>query len=53
MPYSGLTLWTDGSKLDSRAAGTGITWKTSLKWVEKSVALDYLREIFDAELLEI
>lgn len=50
--YKGLILWSDGSKLDSGAVGAGIAWKTSI-WHEKSLALGYFKEIFDAELFRI
>lgn len=53
MPYNGLILWTDGSKIDSGATGIGITWKSSQKWHKKSLALGQSKEIFDAELLAI
>ena len=47
--YSGLTIWSDGSKLESGASGAGIAWKTA-KWNEKCLALGHSKEIFDAEL---
>ena len=47
--YTGLTIWSDGSKLDSEATGAGIAWKT-FKWNRKCLALGRSKEIFDAEL---
>ena len=51
--YNGLTMWSDGSRLDSGATGAGIAWKTSIQWQEKSLALGYCKEIYDAELFGI
>ena len=53
MPYNGLVLWTDGSKIDSGTSGAGIVWKSSQKWLKKSIALGHLKETFDAELFGI
>ena len=53
IPYNGLILWTDGSRIDSGATGIGITWESSQKWQKKSLALGHSKEIFDAELLAI
>jgi hypothetical protein len=49
MTYPGLTIWSDGSKLESGALGTGIVWRTT-KWNEKCLVLDDFKEIFNTEL---
>lgn len=52
---TGLTLWTDGSKLDQGCAGAAVSWKDKRlnHWKEKSVFLRKNKEILDAELWAI
>ena len=51
--YNDLILWSDESKIDSEAIDAEIAWKSSNIWHEKSLALGYSKEAFDAELFEI
>jgi Reverse transcriptase (RNA-dependent DNA polymerase)/Endonuclease-reverse transcriptase len=54
--YPGLTIWTDGSRLDSGHLGTGLAWKTTSQepqWRQKSLGIGYAKEVFDAELIGI
>jgi hypothetical protein len=51
--YPGLTIWTDGSRLDLGHLGTGIAWKKASKWHQKSLEIGYSKEIFDAKLIGI
>ena len=49
----GLTLWTDDLRTNSGIFGVGITWRTPLKWIEKSISLEELKEIYDVKLFVI
>jgi hypothetical protein len=52
-PRERLVLWLDGSKLESKAVGTGITWKLGRNWKEKIIPLGRNKEMFNAELYDI
>jgi hypothetical protein len=52
-PREGLVLWSDGSRLESKAVGAGITWKLDQNWKEKAIPLEKNKEVFDAELYGI
>src|SRR3954447_24768441 len=48
---AGLTLWSDGSRLEDERVGTGIVWKpTSSPWQTREIPLGRGKEVFDAEL---
>lgn len=52
---AGITLWTDGAKLDTRDAGAAVVWfdKRLNKWQEKRRYLGGNKDSFDAELWAI
>jgi hypothetical protein len=52
-PREGLVLWSDGSRLESKAVGAGIAWKLGRNWKEKAIPLGRNKEVFDAELYGI
>jgi ribonuclease HI len=52
-PQEGLALWSDGSRLESKAVGAGITWKIGRNWKEMAIPLGRNKEVFDAELYGI
>jgi hypothetical protein len=52
-PREGLVLWSDGSRLESKAVGAGIAWKLGRNWKEKAIPLGKNKEVFDAELYGI
>ena len=39
--------------MDSEPSRAGIAWKSSQKWLKKSISLGHSKEIFDAELIAI
>jgi len=45
----GLTIFTDGSRLDSGATGYAVTWKSGEKWVGIKAHMGYNQEAYDAE----
>jgi len=45
----GLTMFTDGSRLDSGAAGYSVVWKGGLTWVGIKTHMGYNQEAYDAE----
>lgn len=49
---SDLTLWSDGSKLDSGGAGAAVVWRNCLSqaWNTRKISLGKNKEILDAEL---
>jgi hypothetical protein len=53
LPREGLVLWSDGSRLESRAVGAGITQKLGQNWKEKAISLGKNKEVFDAKLYSI
>lgn len=51
--HADLTLWCDGSKLDSGRAGAAVIWRESGEdngWRKQNVTLGKIKEILDAEL---
>jgi ribonuclease HI len=46
----GLTLWSDGSRLDHGGTGAGVAWKSNGEWLTSRTNLGKNKEIFDAEL---
>jgi hypothetical protein len=50
-PYKGLTMWSDGSRLENGRTGAGIAWlEPSGTWKTKQVPLGQGKEVFNAEL---
>jgi ribonuclease HI len=47
----GLSLWSDGSRLDNGRVGAGVAWQTSGVWHARGVPLGIGKEVFDAELI--
>jgi hypothetical protein len=48
----GLSLWSDGSRLDNGRVGAGIAWQAiSGAWQAREVPLGLGKEVFDAELI--
>jgi len=45
----GLTMFTDGSRLDDGAAGCAVVWKRGLTWAGIKMHLGYNQEAYDAE----
>jgi ribonuclease HI len=45
----GLTLFTDGSRLDSGAAGYAVAWQNGKRWVGVKTHMGYNQEAYDAE----
>jgi len=45
----GLTMFTDGSRLDSGASGYAVTWQSSQHWVGVETHMGYNKEAYDAE----
>jgi ribonuclease HI len=45
----GLTMFTDGSRLDSGAAGYVVTWQNGQRWVCIKTHMGYNQEAYDAE----
>ena len=48
-PRRGLTMFTDGSHLDSGAAGYAVTWRKGTSWVGIKTHMGYNQEAYDAE----
>jgi ribonuclease HI len=47
----GLTLWSDGSRLEDGRVGAGVAWKLSQdNWQTREIPLGRGKEVFDAEL---
>ena len=50
----GLTMWTDGSRLDNRQVGAGLAWETPKGvWHNKSVLMGKGKEVFNIELIGV
>jgi hypothetical protein len=50
-PYNGLSMWSDGSRLENGETGAGISWlEPSGTWRIKQVSVGQGKEVFDAEL---
>ncbi|KAL2008564.1 hypothetical protein VTN00DRAFT_6758 [Thermoascus crustaceus] len=50
----GLTLWSDGSRLEDGRTGAGIAWQNSQgMWQTREIPLGAGKEIFDAELVGV
>ena len=47
------TVWTDGSRLGSRALGAACAWQTEEGWTGKRFHLGTNKEVFDAEVYAI
>jgi ribonuclease HI len=47
----GLSLWSDGSRLDNGRVGAGVAWQASGVWHARGVPLGMGKEVFDAELI--
>ena len=45
----GLTMFTDGSRLDDRATGYAVVWKNGQTWEGTKTHMGYNREAYDAE----
>jgi len=45
----GLTIFTDGSRLESGATGYAVAWKAGNRWVGVKAHMGYNQEAFDAE----
>jgi hypothetical protein len=45
----GLTIFTDGSRVDSGAAGYAMAWQNGQHWLGIKVQMGYNRDAFDAE----
>jgi hypothetical protein len=48
-PGPGLTMFTDGSRLDSGAAGYSVVWRNGQRWVGLKTRMGYNQEAYDAE----
>jgi hypothetical protein len=48
-PRLGLTMFTDGSRLDSGAAEYAVTWQNGQHWVGSKTHMGYNQEAYDAE----
>jgi len=48
-PRRGLTMFTDGSRLDSGAAGYAVAWRKGANWVGIKAHMGYNQEAYDAE----
>jgi hypothetical protein len=42
-------MFTDGSRLDSGAAGYAVTWQNGQHWVGSKTHTGYNQEVYDAE----
>jgi ribonuclease HI len=49
----GLTLYTDGSRMQSGATGYSVVWKKAMQWVGIKSHMGYSQEAFDAECAAI
>jgi hypothetical protein len=50
-PYNGLSMWSDGSRLENRQTGAGIAWlEPSGTWRIKQVSLGQGKEVFNTKL---
>jgi ribonuclease HI len=49
----GLTMFTDGSRLDSGAAGYGVAWQNGQSWVGIKTHMGYNQEAYDAECVAL
>jgi hypothetical protein len=47
--WPGLTLVTDGSRLNSRASGYAVAWQNGEGWVGVKTHMGYNQEAYDAE----
>jgi hypothetical protein len=47
----GLSLWSDGSRLDNGRVGAGVAWQTLGVWHARGVPLGIGKEVFDAKLI--
>jgi ribonuclease HI len=53
-PYEGLSIWSDGSRLDNGRTGAGFAWQDySGAWKSKEIPLRQEKEVFDAELVGV
>jgi len=52
-PRPGLTMFTDGSRLDSGACGYAVAWKRGNQWRGQKVHMGYNQEAYDAECAAI
>ena len=52
-PRPGLTMFTDGSRLDSGACGYAVAWKRGNEWRGQKVHMGYNQEAYDAECAAI
>jgi ribonuclease HI len=52
-PRPGLSLWSDGSRLENGRVGAGVAWQASPggSWQAREVPLGLGKEVFDAELI--
>jgi len=48
-PRSGLTMFTDGSRLDDGATGYAVVWKAGQTWKGVKTHMGYNQEAYDAE----
>jgi ribonuclease HI len=49
--HLGLSLWSDGSRLDNGRVGAGVAWQTLGIWHAQEISLGIGKEVFDAELI--
>ena len=47
----GLSLWSDGSRLDNGRVGAGVAWQALGVWQARGIPLGIGKEVFDAELI--
>jgi ribonuclease HI len=49
--YLGLSLWSDGSRLNNGRVGAGVAWQALGAWHARGVPLRTGKEVFDAKLI--
>lgn len=49
----GLTVWSDGSRLEDGRTGAGIAWEQQEQWRTQKIPIGAGHEVFDAELIGI
>jgi hypothetical protein len=49
--HLGLSLWSDGSRLDNGRVGAGVAWQALGAWHAQGVPLGTSKEVFNAKLI--
>jgi hypothetical protein len=53
-PYEGLSIWSDGPRLENGRTGAGVEWQDSSgAWKSKEIPLGQEKEVFDAEMIGV